>query len=222
MKHLFFFALFLLFSYIPLHAQDTLVKRNGEKIAGKVLEVGITELKYKRADAPDGPLYVAAKWELRYVVYAGGRKESFEDAVPSPPPVIPAENLSLTISGPYYYFKDRRIMETDMLAIAKQRKDKKIDLMIHATQQKKFIQNTCVITGIGLIAVGGFLDIANTPRRPRRGSPSTTAASATARQNGQYMMLGGVGCELAAVYFKIDRTRHAHIVVDAYNKSLKP
>ncbi|MFI5151192.1 MAG: hypothetical protein ACHQRM_15785 [Bacteroidia bacterium] len=211
------FILFLFASFTCLHAQDTIVRKNGEMVLSKVLEVGTTELKYKRTDSPDGPVYVVQKWELRYVVYANGRKESFEDVTPPPPPV---ENQSLTISGPFYYYKDHRITETDMLAVAKQRKDKKLDLMIRKVQEKKLIQTSCIFAGIGLFAVGAYLDIANTPKRGRRGSPYSTAASATARQNGQYMMLGGLGCGLATIYFKIDRTRHAHILVDAYNKSL--
>lgn len=216
------FILLLIFfgSLWNAKAQDTLVKKDGGIIIGKVIEVGTSDLKYKRMDSPDGPVYVIHKWDLQYIIYSNGRKELYSDITP-PSPLPVTENLSILVSGSYYYYKEHRIMEADMLAIAKQRQDKKIDLMIKKTQDKKFIQEAFVIGGIGLGVAGLYEMAANGRRRGgRRGGPAGTATSTTAVQNGEYILLTGAGCELAAIYFKIDRTRHAHIVADAYNKSL--
>lgn len=45
-------------SMVCIQAQDVITKRNGDEILAKILEVNPTEIKYKRYDNPDGPLYV--------------------------------------------------------------------------------------------------------------------------------------------------------------------
>ena len=40
------------------NAQDHIVTRSGDEINGKVLEVSSEIIKYKRADNPNGPVYV--------------------------------------------------------------------------------------------------------------------------------------------------------------------
>jgi hypothetical protein len=105
--------------------------------------------------------------------------------------------------------------------VAKMRKDKKVDLMIKKTEEKRFIQNCFVGAGIGVFAIGGYIYLSNQPaRRSRRGSPVTNSTSATARQNGGYLMLAGLASEVAGLSFKFDRTRHAHMVVNLYNQSI--
>src|ERR1035437_5511741 len=70
----------LLFIYLPLiQAQDTIVKRNEEKVIAKITEVNQNEIKYKRFDYQDGPTFSVVKWELKYIVYGNGVKESFEN-----------------------------------------------------------------------------------------------------------------------------------------------
>jgi hypothetical protein len=205
-------------------AQDTVSKRNGEKIAAKVLEVNTTDIKFKRADSPDGPIYSLSLWELEYILYAGGRKESYTQAVPPPPTTVylPApEDLSMSYQGKRYYYKERRKGEADMLDIAKKIKDPKVDLMIKKVQDKKFIQYGTFVGGAILFNVGFFEFITHQPPRSRRGTPSSNAATTNARQNGQYMMLGAAGFAAVTVTFKLDRTRHAHMVVDLYNKAIK-
>ncbi|HEV7230710.1 MAG TPA: hypothetical protein VGO45_05240 [Bacteroidia bacterium] len=220
MKYLFLFFLFSL-SFLTISAQDTIVRRNGEQVVAKVLEVNTTEVRYKRADAPDGPVYAAAKWELQYIIYAGGRKESYLEFNPPPPLLARPVDLSIQISGSSYYYKEHRISERDMLNVAQQRKDKKVDLMIRETRDKRLIQTAFFAGGLCFFTSGLYVYATNLPRRRgRRGAPVSTASSATARQNAGYLLLGGVACEAVAVVFKIDRVRHAHMVTTLYNQSL--
>src|ERR1035437_9810916 len=72
-----FVMLFLYFSFVQ--AQDTIVKRNEEKVIAKIMEVNQSDIKYKRFDYQDGPTFTVVKWELKYVVYGNGAKESFEN-----------------------------------------------------------------------------------------------------------------------------------------------
>jgi hypothetical protein len=211
--------LIFIFFFQTLHAQDTLVRRNGQKIAVKILEVHSEEIRYKRSDSPDGPLYFSKPWELNCIIYAGSRKEDYS-SIPLPVVQVKPVDLSIQISGRSYYYKEHQLTENNMLAIAQQRKDKKVDLMIHATSDRKLMQSYFMYGGIVMFGSGLVLQAINPVRRRGRYSPVTNASAATARQNGALLMLGGLGCEAVAIVFKIERTRRAHQVVAFYNQSL--
>ncbi len=58
-------------------AQDNIVLRTGEEIPAKVLEVNQTELRYRKAGNPDGPVYTAPLRDVLLIKYANGTKDSF-------------------------------------------------------------------------------------------------------------------------------------------------
>ncbi|GAB3854619.1 hypothetical protein GCM10028822_24710 [Hymenobacter terrigena] len=68
-----FFLLVLLAG--PAHAQDFLTKRNGDEVAVKVVEITPAEVKYRRADNPDGPLISIWRTDVFMIRYANGTKE---------------------------------------------------------------------------------------------------------------------------------------------------
>ncbi len=61
-------------------AQDTLYTTKGKIITGKVAEITPTEIKYKRAANPDGPLYVVDRSEIVLIHYKNGSKDVFESS----------------------------------------------------------------------------------------------------------------------------------------------
>ncbi|RIJ41700.1 hypothetical protein [Pontibacter oryzae] len=72
-------AVLLLLLVIPVSlAQDIIMKRSGEKIEAKVLEITPTEVKYKRHASPDGPVYTVLKNDISVIQYADNTSESFE------------------------------------------------------------------------------------------------------------------------------------------------
>lgn len=219
MKYLMLSALLFLFVQI-VRAQDTIVKRNGDRVIAKVTEVDPAEIKYKRFDIPDGPVYVLPKEQIKFVIYANGTKESFEDYVPEKINVAPLLDLTISPSGWKYFYKDRRITEPDMLAVANKLGDKKINLAVKKTEQIKFIQDITLVGGALVFIAGYYLYRTNAPVRSRRGRPSTTTASQQKRMNGEYMMLGGLTCEFVSIGFRFNRKKHAHLVMDAYNKTI--
>jgi hypothetical protein len=202
-----------------MHAQDTLVRRDGQKLAAKILEVRSDDIHYKRNDSPNGPLYIVKPWELTCIIYASGRKEDYSTASPPAFQTRPTD-LSIQISRRSYYYKERLLTENNMLMVAQLRRDKKVDLMIHATNNRKVMQSYCLYGGLIMFGSGLFLEAINQPPRRRRSSPVTTASGATGRQNGAFLMLSGLGCEAVAIIFKIERTKKAHQVVALYNQSL--
>ncbi|GAB3292898.1 hypothetical protein ACFQT0_06365 [Hymenobacter humi] len=87
---------FLLLALLTLlasaaHAQDLLTKRNGEELAVKVVEITQAEVKFRRADNPDGPLISVWRSDVQKVRYANGTQEVFNGPAPAPTgPASPA------------------------------------------------------------------------------------------------------------------------------------
>lgn len=80
MKKLFFSLLSLLFTTTLCFSQDVLTKKSGEDIKAKVLEVTSTEVKYKKFDNPNGPIFSVNKSDLIMVRYENGSKDMFNEA----------------------------------------------------------------------------------------------------------------------------------------------
>jgi len=76
MKYILLFILFICSSNI-IKAQDTLSTRYGENILVKVIEVGTAEVKYKKLDNLNGPVFSMLKSDLLMIKYANGTNEDF-------------------------------------------------------------------------------------------------------------------------------------------------
>jgi len=61
-------------------AQDTIILKNGDEIAAKVMEVNLSDIKYKKSDNPDGPSYTIQKSEVFMIKYKNGSKDVINDA----------------------------------------------------------------------------------------------------------------------------------------------
>jgi hypothetical protein len=212
-------------------AQDTIVKRNNEKVFGKILEVNPSDIKYKRFDYLEGPTFAVVKWELKYIVYGNGVKESFETyAVPSNDDQG-KKDLTIQPTGKYYYFKNQKISEVNMLDIVWKLQNKKINSVITKTEETRFTKNCFFVGGITLATAGLLTSAGAFSPSNSRANSSTVGGSGSPRRAqraqrmerqriGGYMILGGVGCELVSVVFNIREKKYAHIVVDLYNKEV--
>lgn len=70
----------LLLLTIKLQAQDTIRFKNGDVKAVKVSEINSNEVKYHRADYPDGPQYVVYKSDIKFIKYSNGAIDTFNEA----------------------------------------------------------------------------------------------------------------------------------------------
>ena len=66
-----------IFSISSGYAQDILTKKNGEELQVKVLEIALTEVKYKLYQNQDGPLYAIPKADIFSIRYVNGTKDVF-------------------------------------------------------------------------------------------------------------------------------------------------
>ena len=98
---------FLLFALLSLltgvaHAQDLLTKRNGEELAVKVVEITPAEVRYRRADNPEGPLVSIWRSDVFMIRYANGSKEVLNPGAGTAAPVrpVPVPAAPVGATGP--------------------------------------------------------------------------------------------------------------------------
>jgi hypothetical protein len=92
MKNILLFILFVCLSNI-IKAQDTLSMRSGENILVKIIEVGTTEVKYKKQDNLNGPVFSILKSDLLVIKYENGTKEDFSSIKKIEEKIVGVENL---------------------------------------------------------------------------------------------------------------------------------
>ncbi len=97
MKHLLLF-IFLLFSF-NLIAQDIIIKRNGDEIKSKILEITSETIKYKKFEFQDGPIRNINISDVFMVIYENGEREKFTTTENlNSKEVAQKENLTITES----------------------------------------------------------------------------------------------------------------------------
>jgi hypothetical protein len=60
-------------------SQDIITLKTGEQIRSKIMEVGQSEIKYKKYDNQNGPVYVVTKSDLSDILYENGTKDIFNN-----------------------------------------------------------------------------------------------------------------------------------------------
>ena len=77
MKIYFTVTLFSLIFIIKAYSQDLIIKKNGDNIKCKVIEISLTEVKYKKFENIDGPIYTLLSKEIESIKYENGTKDIF-------------------------------------------------------------------------------------------------------------------------------------------------
>lgn len=74
MKHLTLLVLTLTIG-LTTFAQDIIIKKNGDEVTAKILEVALTIVKYKKIDNLNGPTFEILKSEIFMIKYENGTKD---------------------------------------------------------------------------------------------------------------------------------------------------
>ena len=69
----------MLFMATSVFAQDVIVKKDGSTILSKIIEIGTSEVKYKKYSNQNGPTYSIRKSEIQAINYPNGEKETFTE-----------------------------------------------------------------------------------------------------------------------------------------------
>ena len=78
MKKIILTTLIAVFTLTLCFSQDVITTRSGESIQAKILEVGQTEIKYKKFDNLEGPVYWILKSVVLMVKYENGTVDVFQ------------------------------------------------------------------------------------------------------------------------------------------------
>lgn len=81
-KTFLFIAMMFVYSNLS-YSQDMITKKTGEDISAKVLEVTSSEVKYKKTDNLEGPIFSILKSEVLIIRYKNGSKDVFNETTVS-------------------------------------------------------------------------------------------------------------------------------------------
>jgi hypothetical protein len=71
-------AFIMLITTLRVISQDVIIlKDSGDRIQAKVIEVGENDVKYKKFDNQEGPIYTISKAEIDMILYVNGSKDVF-------------------------------------------------------------------------------------------------------------------------------------------------
>ncbi len=147
------------------NAQDTIVKRNGEQLLSKILEISATEVKYKKFDFLEGPDFIDSKSNIQLIKYSNGTKEEFE-AQPADNSSKPKEsntdyysghvsaNYKIESNGTRFRYKENRINELELHQLLLNTNDQQINLLVRRAKHAKGLQ-WIGLGGLVVGAVGG-------------------------------------------------------------------
>lgn len=119
----FVFYSFLCFVFYT-SAQDILYTTVGTKISVKLMEVNLTDIKYKDFSNLEGPMYVISKSQIVLIQYANGVNEVInENPSPYSPKKDDAANISNAVAQkkaeqPNLYYMNKNLFSINALALA--------------------------------------------------------------------------------------------------------
>ena len=114
MKKSIFTALAIVFIISNCFSQDTITFRSLEEVQAKVFEITSTDIKYKKFDNPNGPVFIILRSDVLSIRYENGTKDIFNTekeesgntpSTPASPPVLAPTPV---MSSNDYYMKGQK------------------------------------------------------------------------------------------------------------------
>ena len=180
MKQTALILLAIIFNTTLSFSQDIITTKTGEDILAKIAEISKTEVKYRKYDNLDGPLYTMLKSDILMIRYENGSKEIFND---EPSNAVSPSNPTLQPQGP---------LDTESSADKVNR-----DKLLFASKAEKYRKRKS--TGATLTVLGGVLFIvgvatlSNSSYNSTYNGSYTTTSTTGNPEAGAYALLFGMG-----------------------------
>ena len=136
-----------MFSFIA-HAQDVIVKKDGNTITSKVTEITSTEIKYKKFSNQNGPTYTIGKNEVNYINYENGEREQMNTSI---------SNINTTTANTQSIVQSQDALNPSDAYLLKQFK------LDPYSKKAKALKKIAFIGGGALVATGIICIALNTP-----------------------------------------------------------
>ena len=138
MKKLFTLALTLLCMAWVYAADnvDIIIKTNSEKIEALIQEVSDTEIKYKKANNPNGTLFIISLDEVATIIYANGEVQAIDYQKPTQQTEEAAPQQTQNRPNYGYYFSDDQMRREGNIYFLNNKPMKTEDML-------KFMQQNC-------------------------------------------------------------------------------
>lgn len=154
MKTLSRFALIIILftcSFTRSIAQDTLIMTNGNIVPAKILEVSTEEVRYKRFDNLEGPVFITKTSEINKIKYHSGNTDILNKPV-APVVTAPVDpHPAIERRGAYYKEQlqgyQPRMKEREMQELIKKVNDSQITFHVKKARMARGMQN------IGFVAI---------------------------------------------------------------------
>jgi hypothetical protein len=197
---------------IPSFAQDTIYKYSAEKVVVKITEISPTEIKYKRFDFQDGPLYTESKNDIKMIIYANGLRETFAPVVAevAKPAVSSNANNQIVDLVMRYRYQGHYINQPQTQKIITDTGDPKIQALVadaKLNRRREFIGFAAI--PFGALAVGGALWGISGFRGNSDGVILSTAAVGLA---------GVIACPIASGIFRGKKQKANSAAIRLYNE----
>lgn len=199
-------------------AQDTLVKRDGQLLFGKVLEVSPTEVKYKKIDFIDGPTYTEIRSTIERIKYQGGHVDIFEEVKKKEPESKKNDEYyretpkypQIIAMGSYFKYGDNIVKERQIQDFLLKTKDPEIMYRVKNARASKglryvgFAAIPLVICSAVFYSFG--LDSYNGGNDPNMVGVATG------------FLVGSAAVFSASIYFNINRSTQNRKAIQLYNE----
>jgi hypothetical protein len=220
-----YLILFVFFSF-GVFAQDTLYKRNStDIIVAKVIEISTIEIKYKRFDLLDGPMFVIDKNQIEKIKFMVGSVEYFNVNVPKP--IINNNqfvNSNSEAIEPYgnrgiYLYKEKKTGVKDVFDIIEYKnikwKSREISTLIYESKKQKRNQYLIGFSsiGVGIFTLVGISAVS---------SNSYNYQNSVSNSLGVFALgaLGVIATQVISYNCKLSHLKFANKAVDIYNKNI--
>lgn len=122
--------LIILFFVLLIHdvfSQDTIYLKDGSKYAAKIIEINANDIKYKKFNNQDGPLYSDSKTNIIKIRYENGMSDVFGTVLSETSNTVIVDvqkantDCKIVQDGPHFYCNGTRISKGEMLMQIKSR-----------------------------------------------------------------------------------------------------
>ena len=224
MKHFTLLVFFLSFLTKQSFAQDLIIKSNSDTIQAKIIEITPNEIKYKKYDFQDGPLYVENKANVVSVIFSNGMREIFPIQKNTTSKISDSdsittnslENNKIQMIGNQFVFKGNKLNEKEIRKVLLQRKDSKMIQLIDESKQFQQMQYIGFTT-LPLVTSAAYF-FAEYSSSYNNSILSKSEPDNAKLILGGICLLGAIVCPIASYKFQKQRKLKNRAAIKLYNE----